>query len=376
MVRKISLKNQKRLREHYYNPNNQYYYAKVDKFYEGLRQENIKISKEQLINWLQKQRIKGEKYLYDIYYNINKTGSFSTPDQLYKEVIKEGKFKFSHAELKKWLATQHAYLLHKLVKRQFRTSRTIFPPIIGFMLDIDTAIMTKYTKSNQGFGFLLVGCDPMSLKIYVSPMEFQTGESVLHSFKKIISKLGKNPKLVRMDKHASFKSKVFLTYLKQNKISYQFVYNISKAVFAELAIRSMKLKIARFLSFRNDDKYIPWLQQLVDNHNNLYSTTLGCAPAEVTNSNVYEVWLRRFLPYSEAHSKAKIIKHAYKIGQRVHLSVLKGTFTRQTDRKWTSEVFRIVRRFHRDGLPLYILSSEKGEKILGSFYQKELSPVS
>jgi hypothetical protein len=372
MVRKISLKTQRVLREQYYDKKHVNYFTKLDKFHKSLHEQNVKISLDQLRSWYEKQNAKRDKYLHDIYYDTSRSSSFSNPEQFYKEIVKQGRYPISHGELQRWLMRQQAYLWHKQVKRQFKTSRITFPAKILFMMDIDTAVMSRYAKFNDNYSFMLVTCDPATLMIYAEPMKEQTGEGVVKAFKEIVNRCGKKPSLIRMDKHQSFKSKVFVNYLKQHNINFHYVYNVQKAVFAEVSIKTLKLRIARLMTFRKDNRYVPWLQNLVRGHNDTYSSTLGCAPSEVTEGNVYQVWLRRFLPYGQSR---KSRKHVYRMGQLVHVSILKGVFTRQVDQKWSQEVFRIRRRYHRDGLPIYELSDMNGEKILGSFYQPEITPA-
>ena len=230
MVRKISPKVQRVLRLQYYDKENSNYYADVDKFHTSLKEQGIKISMEQLKIWLSKQRDKIDKYLHDTYYDIGKAGSYGTPLQLYRRIHKDGKYKISYKELINWMSSQRAYLLHKLVKRQFRTSRVIYPPVILHMLDIDTMVLTKYSKDNEGVKYVLVACDPCTLMIYGQPMMEQSGDSILKAFKEILKSLTKKPKIIRSDKHASFKSKIFVDFLKEQEIYIQYTYNIQKAL--------------------------------------------------------------------------------------------------------------------------------------------------
>ena len=54
---------------------------------------------------------------------------------------------------------------------------------------------------------------------------------------------------------------------------------------------------------------------------------------------------------------------------------MKTAFQREYDNKWSYEIFKIIRRYIRQDQPIYTISDWFGEKIEGTFYQKELQKV-
>ena len=61
-----------------------------------------------------------EKYPRDIYLDPSHPASFSNPQTLYKVAKKEGKYKISHSQIKKWIQKQESYSRKKSVKRNFQ----------------------------------------------------------------------------------------------------------------------------------------------------------------------------------------------------------------------------------------------------------------
>ena len=57
-----------------------------------------------------------EKYLKDIYLDPSHPASYINPLTLYKAVKKEGKYKISHSQIKKWIQKQESYSRNKSVK--------------------------------------------------------------------------------------------------------------------------------------------------------------------------------------------------------------------------------------------------------------------
>ena len=66
-----------------------------------------------------------EKYLEKIYFDPLHPASFQSPLRLYHTVKKEGKFKISYAQIKKWIQNQESYSRNKAVKRKFERGRVV-----------------------------------------------------------------------------------------------------------------------------------------------------------------------------------------------------------------------------------------------------------
>ena len=63
------------------------------------------------------------------------------------------------------------------------------------------------------------------------------------------------------------------------------------------------------------------------------------------------------------------------MGDYVSLSYLTNVFTHDFDQKWTGEIFKIVRRYPRHGLPISEVEDFNGEKVAGTMYEPELQKV-
>ena len=63
-----------------------------------------------------------EKYLERIYFDPSHPSSYEGPKQLYDSVKKEGKYRLSHSQIKRWLQKQNSYSINKTAKRNFQRS--------------------------------------------------------------------------------------------------------------------------------------------------------------------------------------------------------------------------------------------------------------
>ena len=76
-------------------------------------------------------------------------------------------------------------------------------------------------------------------------------------------------------------------------------------------------------------------------------------------------------PYKKKHER----KYAFKIGDRVRTTFLRRPFQHEYDTRWTGEIFKITRRFMRQGQPIYKLADWYNNPVKGTFYQKELQKI-
>ena len=75
-------------------------------------------------------------------------------------------------------------------------------------------------------------------------------------------------------------------------------------------------------------------------------------------------------PYDPNRKKFEI-KYAFKIGDRVRTTFLRRPFQREYDTRWTGEIFKITRRFMRQGQPyIYKLAYWYNKPVKGLFIKK------
>ena len=157
-----------------------------------------------------------EKYLKDIYLDPSHPASFTNPQTLYKAVKKEGKYKISHSQIKKWIQKQESYSRNKSVKRKFQRGRVIVAGIDD-QFDADLASLVYYADDNDGYKYLLVIIDIFSRYVWVQPLKDKTAPQIVNAFDKILSG-GRIPKRLRTDAAKDFTSDKFQKFVKGKHI--------------------------------------------------------------------------------------------------------------------------------------------------------------
>lgn len=125
-----------------------------------------------------------ENYLKEIYYNPANSGNFSGTDKLYRYVRKAMKYVISKHRIRQRLQRQEAYNLQRPVRRHFKQNRVI---TIGIddQWDADLMGMSKYSKDNDKYAYVLVVIDIFSKYVRLRPLREKMGWHVGRVFAEI-----------------------------------------------------------------------------------------------------------------------------------------------------------------------------------------------
>jgi len=318
-----------------------------------------------------------EDYLKDVYFRPSNAGSFSGPDKLYRYVKKEGRYTISMSKIRQWLQEQETYSLQRPLKRRFKRNRVITLGIDD-QWDADLMDMTKFSKANDGYAYVLVVIDIFSKLLWMRPLKNKKGESVAKAFEDVLRD-GRQPTRTRTDKGQEFRSNAFNTLLNARGIAHLYAQNTEvKANYAERVIKTVKAKLYRYMTYKQSERYIDHLQDFAGNYNMTYHRTIGMAPDQVTESKETDLWWQQYWPKKMPDiPKVKRVRKPFKfkLGDRVRMSHLRNLFPREYDEKWSGEIFTVSQKILRGGLPVYRVKDYDGDEIKGTFYQSELQKV-
>ena len=130
-----------------------------------------------------------------------------------------------------------------------------------------------------------------------------------------------------------------------------------KSVVAERFIRTLKSKIYKYMTSISKNVYIDKLDDIVDEYNNTYHTTIKMKPADVKDNT-----------YINADKEFNNKDPKFKVGDHVRISKYKNIFAKGYMPNWPEEVFVI-----KNTVPwTYVMNDLNGEEITGTFYEKEL----
>ena len=141
-------------------------------------------------------------------------------------------------------------------------------------------------------------------------------------------------------------------------------HNEGKSVVAERFIRTIKSKIYKYMTSISKNVYIDKLDDIVDEYNNTYHTTIKMKPIDVKDNT-----------YINADKEINNKDPKFKVGDCVRISKYKNIFAKGHMPNWSEEVFAI--KNVKKAVPwTYIINDLNGEEIIGTLYEKELEKTS
>jgi hypothetical protein len=164
----------------------------------------------------------------------------------------------------------------------------------------------------------------------------------------------------------------FQNLLKQDGIQFQVCKNPDiKCTAVERAHRTIRDKLYRHFTHNNTYKYIDVLPDFVTDYNATVHSTIGMAPAKVTDKDVLAIWTR----LQEKRSNVRVTEAKFSIGQHVRISKQSAKFAKSDEHNFTTEILRIIKVIPRTPRPVHEQEDLNKQPIDGQFYAEELTPV-
>ena len=136
-------------------------------------------------------------------------------------------------------------------------------------------------------------------------------------------------------------------------------HNEGKSVIAERFIKTLKSKIYKKITANDSKSYLSYLNKLVDQYNNTYHHYID---KERINAD-FSVLTEKI----ETNLKAP----KFKVNDRVRITKYKNIFSKGYTENWSREIF-IIDSVLKTNPWTYKLKDLNREKMIGSFYEKEL----
>ena len=249
---------------------------------------------------------------------------------------------------------QLADQLHKPIIRKLK-KRKVYLAFKDNIWGVDLADMQLLSKYNKGIRFLLCVTDIFSKYAWVVPLKHKKGISIVKVFQSILKQLDRKPNKIWVDKGSEFYNAYFKKWLRDNDIAMYSTHNEGKSVVAERFIRKLKSKIYKYMTSISKNVYIDKLDDIVDEYNNTYHTTIKMKPADVTDNT-----------YINADKEINNKDPNFKVGDRVRISKYKNIFAKGYMPNWSEEVF-VIKKVKNTVPWTYVVNDLNGEEITGTF---------
>ena len=239
--------------------------------------------------------------------------------------------------------------------------------------------MQLLSRYNKGIRFLLCVIDIFSKYAWVVPLKDKKGVSIVKGFQNILKQSNSRrctkgtsakhvkPNKIWVDKGSELYSASFKKSLQDNDIVIYSTNNEGKSVVVERFIRTLKSKIYKYMTSVSKKMYIDELDDIVNEYNNTYRTTIKMKPIDVKDNTYINI-------DKEINDKDPKLK----VGDRVRISKYKNIFAKGCTANWSEEVFVInkVKNIKNTRPWTYVINDLNGEEIIRTFYEKELQKTS
>ena len=208
--------------------------------------------------------------------------------------------------------------LHK-AKRKNYPRRRIIVNHIDEIFAADLVEMQKFAKLNKGYRYLLTCIDIFSKYSWVIPLKDKKGITIKNALEKIFNE-GK-PKFLWTDRGKEFYNKQAQDLLNENNIKLYSTNNSEiKSSVVERFNRTFKNMMYKKFTANNNTIFDNILDELVNNYNNKYHSTIKMTPME-GSKKINEKKIKNIYNFEITKKPGK-----FKIGDRVRISLEKKYF--------------------------------------------------
>ena len=207
--------------------------------------------------------------------------------------------------------------LHKPINRKFK-KRKVYSAFKDNIWGADLADMQLLSKYNKGIRFLLCVVDIFSKYAWVVPLKDKKGISIVKAFQLILKQSNRKPDKIWVDKRSEFYNACFKKWLRDNNFVTYSTHNEGKSVVAERFIRTLRSRIYKYMTAISKNVYIDKLDDIVDEYNNTYHTTIKMKPADAKDNT-----------YINADKEISNKVPKFKVGDHVRISKYKNIFAKE-----------------------------------------------
>ena len=334
-----------------------------------------------------------EESLLKIYTDPNSPGGFSSVAKLYSEG-KKNIPNLTLKDVKSFLKTQDSFTQYGNVHTKY-VKRPVYVSRPGIYLSADLGDFRNLSKYNKGVNYLLFILDVFSRKLNVYPLKDKKTSTVAKHFEDFFKNDNEySYKYLWTDEGVEFYGAAMKNLTKKKYIIQYHVFNRKfKAALVERVILTYKQRLYRMLHHHNTKNHLSFMKGIVSGYNNTpHSGLLNLTPNivhTITDNNILMQlaklsYKKKFLNYSPRYLYKKMLEgptslssnHVLVPGTPVRLLTHESEklFSKKYLPIFSVEIFEIDKVFN--GPPLtYRIRDLTGEKIEGTVYRQELSPV-
>ncbi|KAL3084859.1 hypothetical protein niasHT_031744 [Heterodera trifolii] len=314
----------------------------------------------------QKRELLIEKVLDELYKDTRSNAAFTSVEPLLLEARRQHPGRgISRAEVRRYLARQRVYTLHRRAVRRFRRLPTL---------------ASALKRHNRGHAYLLVCADTLSRQLFVEPVKSKRSSDIVQAFEKIFRRVGYMPWKLMTDQGKEFTAAPVQRFLADKEVQHHCMHTSPQwhAGIAERAIRSIKERLYRYFTHRGAKCWTGVIQHIVTALNGSPNRALfGLRPNDINFGNAEHVRRNQLerLDAGQQQRQSPRARLPFRVGDRVRIEKHKHVFKKGYLPRFTDELFTVA-EVRTSRLPItYKLRDDDGELLTGWFYAQDLCLV-
>lgn len=309
-----------------------------------------------------------ESKITNIFTGKKASSAFTSVSTIKKS--KEGK-KFTKSTIENVLSNIVANNVHKPIRKKFQR-RFVSVPTINHQFGADL-IEIKHPRSNFNKKYILAVLDLFSRSAWLEPLKNKTADEVLNAIKKIFQRTKRTCLFFQSDDGREFVNSKLRSYFKSMGIESFVTASSTKCCINERFNRTLGQRVARYLTHVKSKRFVHKLKDFERQYNACYHSTIKCAPNDVNENNVPEIWENIYGPKIKKLNKQS--PETFKKGDLVLIPRKKTLFEKGYAQNYGTSIYKI--HLIKNTKPVtYELASLDNQVIVGSWYKQELVRIS
>jgi transposase InsO family protein len=270
---------------------------------------------------------KTDEILKDTFYNPRE--GLTSVNKLFKTIHNKRPRSVTQAEVRDWYYKQPAVEIHRPRKRpkEFTTIDAI-GPAANYQMDFAMLGPLAYFTTN----YLLCIVDVYSRKAAARALKKRTAAIYMVAIEDMIKNDfdGKYPTNMNCDRE--FTSALFQNWAKQHNITmyYSDVDEINKNAIVERFNRTIKGRIAKWMSATGRANWPEALQDLIHGYNNTFHNTIKNEPDKVWKGEAKNEQVKHKVP------------HVFQVGDLVRTQAKKSIFSKGYQNIYSKQLYRVI----------------------------------
>ena len=313
--------------------------------------------------------------LTDLYYDPASPVGYSGNRDKFYEYAKKEMPTLSRKRVYEYFSRQKAYTNRACAKYKFKRRQVVSYDIYDLAMT-DLGDMSSLKRFNSGYRYILLVVDVLSKMIWTRPLKRKTGKETMEAMADIFKSLPKGKTFLKMQSDAGgeYLNSWMRQLMKENGVTTFHTENYDvKASVAEVNICILKHRLWRYMNGKKTKRWVDALEDITKSRNSAVFPGHGFKPIDVNEMNAGIVF-RRLYPRLARGLRRFPLKHKYKVGQKVKLSVLRNPLIHSFYGTYTQESYIVHSQLNTDPVT-YRVTNEEGDVMRGTVYEDELLPV-